>query len=231
MKLLVLAVFCIDDMGIKMTFRCAGHAVLNKKCDVHKPLTGWDPAENVHLVQQSQTDLPAHFWTCLSGFGKTLWVQVCLHLSLLTYCTVQKLCKQIILCILSCLPCSLNSTTVCWMSTIRNPLAYCHRVSELLELFLLIYIDKLISTTFLCYSFWGLGWGRRHSEWGWMGHPIPRQDWWRVTKIHSYAIMEKIYSYSPPIITHFEDLYWKKISYTLIPTGLLQNYCSSVTSC
>lgn len=43
MKILVLAILCIDDMGIKMTFRCAGHAVLNKKCDVHKPLTWLRP--------------------------------------------------------------------------------------------------------------------------------------------------------------------------------------------
>lgn len=40
MDLQVLAVPCIDDMGSKMAFRCAGHAVLNKKCNVRKPLSG-----------------------------------------------------------------------------------------------------------------------------------------------------------------------------------------------
>lgn len=85
MNLLVLAVFCIDGMGIKMTFRCAGHAVLNKKCNVPKPLTWLRPSRESSLgtaitdrLASSLLDVSFWLWhdTVCSGVSASVTVDL-----------------------------------------------------------------------------------------------------------------------------------------------------------
>lgn len=85
MNLLVLAVPYIDDMEVKMTFRCTGHAVLNKKCDVHKPLTWLRPSRESSLgtaitdrLASSLLDVSFWLWqdTVSSGVSASVTVDL-----------------------------------------------------------------------------------------------------------------------------------------------------------
>lgn len=161
MKVLVLVVLCTDHMGIEMTFRCAGHAVLNKKCDIHKPLTWLRPSRESSLGtavtdRLARSLLDVFFWlwqdTVSSGVSASVTVDLLYHIKAMqTNCTLY---PQLLAVFPQKHYCLLNANYQKFSGLLPQSMAF---FSEHWGLLCLVYIDKFISTTFLYYSFWRIG--------------------------------------------------------------------------